>query len=291
MKRLSTIAVYGVCILVSLATRNHASADAIHTDNLIIQGNLCIGMECWNSELFTSAVKLKENNNRINFIDQTAVPFNAIHETDQYSISGTMEGAWRIEGNESLNDGRNAFIASQQSLATYPAVSNGTAIDYECSYTGNATAVGQIPPGQPVETQVWAGNDPASTDCQLLNSEIRLDSIIIEGNTHSSGAALGYRAIPADGTLSIGADEVRRRLVHIAKALQDTDLINKRQLDENIMPEKLASVRRQLRQLDREILGIEIALGMKPPIIVNGSGGGSSALLLMAALLGLRRRS
>ena len=279
---------------------NMAHADVVHADDLVIQGNVCVGMDCVNNEVFTSAVKLKENNTRINFIDQTALPFDATNETAEYTISGTMNGAWRLDANESANGGRNAFIIRQQSLLTYPALSNGSAVDYDCSYTGTATAVGLIPEGQQVETQLWfydpAAPDPTTTtDCQLLSSEVKLDGIILEGSSETSGAALGQQSVPADGTLSIGSDETLRRLVNIAAALEDVDLVTKGQLQQDLINDgRIANLREQLRQIERDILRVERALGLAPKKVsfADDSDGGSVPLVVLLALtlLGLRRR-
>ena len=274
---------------------NMAYADVVHADDLVIQGNVCVGTDSVNNEVFTSTVKLKENNTRINFIDQTALPFDATNETAEYTVSGAMNGAWRIDANESANGGRNAFIIRQQSLLAYPALSNGSAVDYDCSYTGTATAVGLIPEGQQVETQQWfydpAAPDPTTTtDCQLLSSEVKLDGIILEGSSATSGAALGQQSVPADGTLSIGSTETLRRLVNIAAALEDVDLVTKGQLQKDLFTDgRLANLRAQLRQIEGQVLAVERELGLAPED--KDGGAGHFILLMMLALLGLRRRS
>lgn len=276
---------------------NIAHADVVYADDLVIQGGACIGVDCVNNEVLTSVIKLRENNTRINFIDQTALPFDATNETAEYTISGSMNGAWRIDANESANGGRNAFIIRQQSLLAYPALSNGSAVDYDCSYTGTATAVGLIPEGQQVETQQWfydpAAPDPTTTtDCQLLSSEVKLDGIILEGSSETSGAALGQQSVPADGTLSIGSTETLRRLVNIAAALEDVDLVTKGQFEQDVLTdERLADLRAQLRQIDRQVVQIERALGLAPIPKGKDGGAGSIIFLMMLALLGLRRRS
>ena len=286
---------------VAAGTTNMAHADTVYADDLVVQGTMCVGVDCANDEVFTSVIKLRENNTRINFIDQTALPFDATNEAAEYTVSGSMNGAWRIEANESANGGRNAFIVRQQSLLAYPALSNGSAVDYDCSYTGTATAVGLIPEGQQVETQQWfydpAAPDPTTTtDCQLLSSEVKLDGIILEGSSATSGAALGQQSVPADGTLSIGSTETLRRLVNIAAALENVDLVTKGQLQQDLFTDgRLAALRAQLQQIDRQILYAEMDVGLVEDTrvsFVKHSDGGSLPLvaLLALTLLGLRRR-
>lgn len=282
----SRVVLFTLCGLMAALGTNATHADAIYADDLIVQGAVCVGFDCVNGEAFTSELKLKENNTRINFVDQTALEFDALVETSEYTMSGTMSGAWRIDANESNSGGRNAFIIRQQSLVTYPALSNGTAVDYECS-SGGATAVGSIPVGEQVETQTWTGS---GTDCQLLSAEIRLDGMVLEGNSIASGAALGREAVPVDGAISIGSAETLRRLSHISEALQDTDLIIKSQFEgDTLADSRLSQLREQLRQIDRQLTGIERELGL-----VEGgrkkSGSVSFGLLLALGLLGLRRR-
>lgn len=274
---------------------NMAHADVVHADDLVIQGNVCAGTDCANNEVFTSAVKLKENNTRINFMDQTALPFDATNETAEYTVSGAMNGAWRIDANESANGGRNAFIIRQQSAAQYPALSNGTAVDYDCSYTGTATPVGVIPEGQQAETQQWffapSTPDPlTSTDCVLLSTEVKLDGMILEGSSATSGAALGQQSAPVDGTVSIGSAATLRRLVNIAAALEDVDLVTKGQLEQDLFTDgRLANLRAQLRQIEGQVLAVERELGLAPED--KDGGAGHVILLMMLALLGFRRRS
>lgn len=224
---------------VAAGTTNMAHADVVYADDLIVQGGACIGVDCINNEVLTSIIKLKENNTRINFIDQTALPFDVTAETAEYTVSGTMNGAWRIDANESANGARNAFIIRQQSPLAYPALSNGSAVDYDCSYTGTATAVGFIPEGEQAETQIWVVNpddpDPlAGTDCQLLSTEVKLNGIDLGGDSPASGATIGSQATAVDGTLSVGSATTLRRLVHIADALEDVDLVTKGQLQQDL---------------------------------------------------------
>jgi hypothetical protein len=53
-----------------------AKADQVIPDDLIVQGSLCVGLDCVNNESFGfSTIRLKENNTRIEFMDTSVSPF------------------------------------------------------------------------------------------------------------------------------------------------------------------------------------------------------------------------
>ena len=50
--------------------------DIVHPDDVIIQGSLCVGLDCVNGESFSfDTIRLKENNTRISFNDTSVAPF------------------------------------------------------------------------------------------------------------------------------------------------------------------------------------------------------------------------
>jgi hypothetical protein len=50
--------------------------DVVHADDVIIQGSLCVGLDCVNGEVFGfDTIRLKENNTRIQFDDTSAAGF------------------------------------------------------------------------------------------------------------------------------------------------------------------------------------------------------------------------
>jgi hypothetical protein len=82
--------------------RNHrlslfSMPDIIHADDVIIQGSLCVGLDCVNGESFSfDTIRLKENNTRISFNDT--------------SVSTFPTNDWTIRANSSANGGA-SFLA------------------------------------------------------------------------------------------------------------------------------------------------------------------------------------
>lgn len=73
-----------------------ASADQVISDDLIVQGSKCIGVDCVNGENFGAAtVRVKENNLRIDFVDTSLAP---LPTTD-----------WRLKSSSSSNGGASYF--------------------------------------------------------------------------------------------------------------------------------------------------------------------------------------
>ena len=69
-------------LVVCAATASASNADQITADDMIVQGNLCIGTDCVNGEDFSSGVlKLKENNLRIRWYDSTATAGGPVRQT------------------------------------------------------------------------------------------------------------------------------------------------------------------------------------------------------------------
>ena len=74
-----------------------ANADQIVTDDYIVQGSICVGLDCVNGENFNyDTVRLKENNTRIKFFDSS-------------STSSFPSNDWQLTANDSGNGGANKF--------------------------------------------------------------------------------------------------------------------------------------------------------------------------------------
>ena len=74
-------------ILVGAST---AKADQVIPDDLIVQGSLCVGLDCVNNESFGfSTIRLKENNTRIEFLDTSVGAFPANDWTITANDSGS----------------------------------------------------------------------------------------------------------------------------------------------------------------------------------------------------------
>ena len=71
--------------------------DQVIPDDLIVQGSLCVGLDCVNNESFSfDTIRVKENNTRISFNDTSAAPFPT--------------NDWTIRANSSASGGAN-FLA------------------------------------------------------------------------------------------------------------------------------------------------------------------------------------
>jgi hypothetical protein len=71
--------------------------DAVLADDQIIQGSLCVGIDCVNNEAFAfDTIRLKENNTRIKFEDTS-------------TGAGFPANDWQLTANDSVNGGLNKF--------------------------------------------------------------------------------------------------------------------------------------------------------------------------------------
>jgi hypothetical protein len=89
--------------------------DNVVADDQIVQGSLCVGLDCVNNESFGfDTIRLKENNLRIHFDDtSTSTGFPA---TD-----------WQITANDSASGGLNKFSIEDLTAATVPFTVKGAA--------------------------------------------------------------------------------------------------------------------------------------------------------------------
>src|SRR5256884_3155107 len=82
--------------------RNHRfsllrTPDIVEADDVIIQGSLCVGLDCVNNESFGSdTIRLKENNTRIKFDDTS-------------TAAGFPANDWQLTANDSANGGASKF--------------------------------------------------------------------------------------------------------------------------------------------------------------------------------------
>ena len=84
---------------VSLLFATSASADQVIPDDLIVQGSICVGLDCVNNENFGfDTIRLKENNTRIKFDDTSA-------------SAGFPANDWRLSANDSASGGASKFSA------------------------------------------------------------------------------------------------------------------------------------------------------------------------------------
>lgn len=94
MRHLKT-SMLGATALVALGS--FAQADQVVTDDQIVQGSICVGLDCVNGESFGfETIRIKENNLRIGFVDTS-------------SSASFPSNDWQITINDSSNGGGNYF--------------------------------------------------------------------------------------------------------------------------------------------------------------------------------------
>jgi endosialidase-like protein len=84
------------------------SADQVIPDDLIVQGSLCVGLDCVNNENFGfDTIRLKENNTRIHFDDTS-------------TSAGFPANDWRLIANDSASGGSSKFSIEDSTGAKTP---------------------------------------------------------------------------------------------------------------------------------------------------------------------------
>jgi hypothetical protein len=94
---------------------NPTALDIVQADDVIIQGSLCVGLDCVNNESFGfDTVRLKENNTRIKFDDTS-------------TSTGFPNHDWQLTANDSASGGANKFSIEDITAATVPVTVTGSA--------------------------------------------------------------------------------------------------------------------------------------------------------------------
>lgn len=89
--------------------------DVVTADDAIIQGSLCVGLDCVNNESFGfDTIRLKENNTRIKFEDTSTGTGFPTHD-------------WQLTANDSASGGAEKFSIEDITAATVPFTVTGSA--------------------------------------------------------------------------------------------------------------------------------------------------------------------
>lgn len=250
----------------------------VYGDDLIVQGNSCIGFDCVNGEAFDdNGVKLKENNTRIRWHDTSATNRQITNAFENTYAVGDVGDSWRMDANESANGGQNHFMIMQHSVDTWPLLSDGTAPDYDCSGTYPYPVTGTIPEGDPAEDEF----------CGPLSTNVQLNGLRFAGN-FAGGIAVGSEATVTDGTVSLGSTDVKRRLVRVTHAVEATDALVKGQMEAGVLADRrqqLDAIEEQITAMEKQVRALEYDVGIR-----GGSGGNGLAVLLLLSLAMLRKR-
>jgi len=92
----------------SKAASGERAKDVVVPDDQIVQGSLCVGLDCVNNESFGfDTIRLKENNTRIKFEDTSA-------------STGFPSTDWQLTANDSASGGANQFSIEDVTASTVP---------------------------------------------------------------------------------------------------------------------------------------------------------------------------
>ena len=215
-------------------------ADEVRNDDQIVLGGLCVGFDCVNGEVFNEdALRVKENNTRIRFMDGTA---------------GDVLGEnWYVEANDSENGG-DSYLDLQAGRITV-ALSDGTATEpFGCPNPGEL-----IPAGEPELIFNTDKGECEPLELALAESRFRLMP------QASGGVAIGAESEVIDGAITVGRAGMLRQLKHVAQGLAATDLLIKRTLDDypfTAQSEALDDIGIELDSLDEILDLIEAELSL-----------------------------
>lgn len=126
---------------------NSAQADQVILDDLIVDGSICVGMDCVNGESFGfDTIRLKENNLRIKFVDTS-------------SSASFPSRDWQITINDSANGGANKFSIDDIDGGRTPFTIEGNAPSHSLYVDdGGRIGVGTSTPVVDIHTKT--GNTP-----------------------------------------------------------------------------------------------------------------------------------
>lgn len=264
-------------------------ADQVYNGHLIVQGNSCIGTDCTDGETFEASIlKLAENNLRIHLQDNGSPTHEINLNGPDYTLTAILGNSWTLAGNDRTNGGDNYFAFEQAQSTLSTRLSDGTATDYTCYYTGTATPifgeankdnmdvtiVGTIPAGEPWEDQ-WC----ATRTEFLVRNGVRFT----QGSSDTNGGVtLGFDSQNSNNTVSVGNPGKLRRLANLATALEDVDLLSVAQMD------AYASQKSSLDKISAKLDKIDKAVSALENPGSNG-GGLPVGLLLTLNLLFLRK--
>ncbi|MYM55961.1 hypothetical protein [Thalassovita mangrovi] len=152
-----------------VAVTGAASADEVFIQDVIVQGSLCVGVDCVNGEAFGfDTIRLKENNVRIKFDDTSAS--SAFPNTD-----------WELQANESSNGGHNWFALLDGTNSKRPFTVEANARN-NAMYISSAGRLGLGTSAPGVDIDVLNGNTPALRLQQDSSSGFTAQTWDVAGN-------------------------------------------------------------------------------------------------------------
>lgn len=174
-----------------------ALEDQVISDDLIVDGSVCIGFDCMNGEIFGSdTLRLKENNLRIHFDDTS-------------TLDGVPNNDWRIVANDSTNGGANRFSIEDATAGTIPFTIKAEAPSNSL-YVASTGRIGLRTSTPVLDVHVLTTNTPAFRLDQSSAGGFTAQIWDIGGNEANffvrdvtSGSRLPFRIRPGAPTSSI----------------------------------------------------------------------------------------
>ncbi len=177
--------------------RTVAPTDIVQADDVIIQGSLCVGLDCVNNESFGfDTIRLKENNTRIKFDDTS-------------TSAGFPNHDWQLTANDSNSGGANKFSIEDITAATVPVTITGSA-PTNSIFVDSSGRVGFHTSTPVLDLHVATSNTPAMRLEQNNSGGFTAQTWDIAGNEANffvrdvtSGSRLPFRIRPGAPTSSI----------------------------------------------------------------------------------------
>jgi len=170
--------------------------DVVTADDVIVQGSLCVGLDCVNNESFGfDTVRLKENNTRIGFNDT--------------SVGTFPSNDWQLTVNDSASGGANKFSIDDITGAKTPftIIAGAPTDSLYVSSTGN---VGMGTATPTIDLHMLTGDTPAIRLEQSSGSGFTPQTWDMAGNEANffvrdvtSGSRLPFRIRPGAPTSSV----------------------------------------------------------------------------------------
>ena len=242
-------------------------ADEIIEEHLIVDKGMCVGLDCVNGEdVIPGELRLKENNARIR-----------LHNTDiakEQGVENVFGESWYLEANDSANGGPSYFDFQVKSIVKDNLLSDGTATAFNCDDIAvnkydpnNLPTAGLVPQGgeifipQLIPTSCeFNGGFICLHQCvandQLRHSRARVLTFGSQAGDQpfADSVAIGFNpdfnARPEKQVVALGHNDLKRQLVHLADAIEQTDLVNLRGLKFQRVEAMLAQIVQLNAQLD-----------------------------------------
>src|SRR4051794_12033402 len=171
--------------------------DVVTADDAIIQGSLCVGLDCVNNESFGfDTIRLKENNTRIKFDDTS-------------SGTGFPNHDWQLTANDSASGGANKFSIEDITPSTVPFTVTGSA-PTNAIFVDSTGRVGLRTSTPVLDLHIATSNTPAMRLEQNNSGGFTAQTWDVAGNEANffvrdvtGGSRLPFRIRPGAPTSSI----------------------------------------------------------------------------------------